>query len=87
MTLVTQLQVTELLKYRTNSVALSPQVNYTDWETATGRRILVSTFVDRGLSRGQRSGTPTADLNINKVLFVNVIRHRRGLCSNDGHDL
>jgi hypothetical protein len=27
---------------------------------ATGRRILVPTFVDRGVSRGQRSGTPTA---------------------------
>jgi hypothetical protein len=27
--------------------------------TATGRRILVPTFVDRGMSRGQRGGSPT----------------------------
>jgi hypothetical protein len=37
----------------TNSVAFSPQANYTDWATATGRRILVA-------SCGQRGGTPTA---------------------------
>jgi hypothetical protein len=33
------------------SVALSPQANYTDWATATCRRNLVPTFVDRGVSR------------------------------------
>jgi hypothetical protein len=38
-------------------VALSPQANYTDWATATWRN-LVSTFVDRGVSRGQRGGSP-----------------------------
>jgi hypothetical protein len=43
-----------------NSVAFSSQANYTDWATATGRRILMPTFMDRGVSRGQRSGTPTA---------------------------
>jgi hypothetical protein len=32
-----------------NSVALSPRANYTDWATATCRRNLVSTFVDRGV--------------------------------------
>jgi hypothetical protein len=37
-------------------VALSPQANYTDWVTATCRRNLVPTFVDRGVSRGQRGG-------------------------------
>jgi hypothetical protein len=41
-------------------VALSPQTNYTDCSTATGRRISVPTFVDRGVLRGQRGGTPTA---------------------------
>jgi hypothetical protein len=45
---------------KTNSVAFSPQANYTDWATATGRRILVPTSVDRGVSHGQRGGTPTA---------------------------
>jgi hypothetical protein len=40
------------------SVALSPRANYTDWATATCRRNLVSTFVDRGVSRGQRGGSP-----------------------------
>jgi hypothetical protein len=43
-----------------NSVALSPQANYTDSTNATGRRILVATFADRGVSRGQRGGTLTA---------------------------
>jgi hypothetical protein len=41
------------------SVALSPRANYTDWATATCPWNLVSTFVDRGVSRGQRGGSPT----------------------------
>jgi hypothetical protein len=44
---------------QTNSVALSLQANYTDWVTATSRRNLVSSFVDRGVWRGQRGGSPT----------------------------
>jgi hypothetical protein len=44
---------------QTNSLALSPQANYTDWSTATCRRNLVPTFEDRGVSRGQRGGSPT----------------------------
>jgi hypothetical protein len=47
-------------KQKTNSVAFSPQANYTDWATATCRRNLVLTFMDRGVSRGQRGGAPTA---------------------------
>jgi hypothetical protein len=47
------------LLYKTNSVALSPRANYTDWATATCRRNLVSTFVDRGVSRGQGCGFTT----------------------------
>jgi hypothetical protein len=46
-------------KKQTNSVALSPRANYTDWATATCRRNLVPTFVDRRMSRGQRGGSPT----------------------------
>jgi hypothetical protein len=42
-----------------NSVAFSPQANYTDGATATYRRILVPTFVDRGVSRGLHGGSPT----------------------------
>jgi hypothetical protein len=45
---------------QTNSVAFRQQANYTDWATATGQRILVPTFVDRGMSLGQRGGTSTA---------------------------
>jgi hypothetical protein len=45
---------------KTNSVALSPRANYADWGTTTCRRNLVPTFVDRGVSRGQRGGSPTA---------------------------
>jgi hypothetical protein len=37
-----------LVHKQTNSVALSPQANYTDWATATYRRNLVPNFVDRG---------------------------------------
>jgi hypothetical protein len=40
------------------SVPLGQQANSTDWATATCRRNLVSTFVDWGVSRGQR-GSPT----------------------------
>jgi hypothetical protein len=46
-------------KKKTNSVALSTQANYTDWATANCQRNLVPAFVDRGVSRGQRSGSPT----------------------------
>jgi hypothetical protein len=46
-------------RLRTNSMTLSPQVNYTDWATATCLRNLVPTFVDRGMSRGQRGGSLT----------------------------
>jgi hypothetical protein len=49
---------------KTNSVALSPQANCTDWWTATCRRNLVPTFVDWGVSRGQRGGSPTV-VNLN----------------------
>jgi hypothetical protein len=40
-------------------VAFSPQENYTDWVTASCWRNLVPTFADRGVSRGQRGGSPT----------------------------
>jgi hypothetical protein len=46
--------------YHPSYVALSPQANYTDWATDTCRRNLVSTFVDRGVSRGQRGRSLTA---------------------------
>jgi hypothetical protein len=46
-------------KTNKNSVAISPQANYTEWATATGRRILVPTFVNRAVSRGQRGGNST----------------------------
>jgi hypothetical protein len=44
-----------------NSVALSQWANYTDWVTATCRRNLVPTFVDRGVSHGQCSRYPRVD--------------------------
>jgi hypothetical protein len=40
-------------------MAFSPQANYTNWSTASGRQILEPTFVDRGVLRGQRSGSLT----------------------------
>jgi hypothetical protein len=33
----------------TNTVALSPRTNYANWATATCRRNLVPSFVDRGV--------------------------------------
>jgi hypothetical protein len=44
---------------KTDSVGLNPQANCTDWATATCRRNLVPTFVDRWVSRDQRGGSPT----------------------------
>jgi hypothetical protein len=41
-----------------NSMALSPQAKYTDLATATCRRKFVPTSMDRGVSRGQRGGSP-----------------------------
>jgi hypothetical protein len=43
-----------LKQNKTNSVDFSPQANYRDRATAIFRRILVPTFVDRGVSLGQR---------------------------------
>jgi hypothetical protein len=59
---------------QTNSVAPSPRANYTDWATATCRLNLVSTFVDRGVSRGQRGGSPTV-VNLSFLLFFQVAPH------------
>jgi hypothetical protein len=42
-----------------NSVAFSPQANFTDCATATCRRNLVPNFGDRWVSRGQRSESLT----------------------------
>jgi hypothetical protein len=56
---------------KTYSVALSPRANYMDWATATCRRNLVSTFVDRGVSRGQRGGSRT----VVNLSFLNRSRY------------
>jgi hypothetical protein len=39
-----------------NSVAFSPQANYTDWATAAGRRILLPNFADRRYCRPDDGG-------------------------------
>jgi hypothetical protein len=63
-------------------MAFSQQANYTDWATATGRRILEPTFVDRRVSRGQRGGSLTAVnlsfLERGRHIFFQVAPH---LCS------
>jgi hypothetical protein len=53
--------------------------NYTDFANATGRRILGPTFLDRGVSRGQRGGTPT-DVNLSfldrsRYVFLQAAPH------------
>jgi hypothetical protein len=63
---------------QTNSMALSPRTNYTDWSTATCRRNLVPTFVDRGVSRVQGGGSPTvvnlSCLDRYKVLYMKYLQ-------------
>jgi hypothetical protein len=54
----TMLAITSNKQTNSNSVALSPQANYTDLSAATCHRNLVLTFADRGVSRGQRDGSP-----------------------------
>jgi hypothetical protein len=49
---------------QSNSVAFSPQVNYTVWVIAAGRWILVPNFTDRRVSRGQRGGHPRPLISI-----------------------
>jgi hypothetical protein len=49
---------------KTNSMAFSPQANYTNWATATCWQNLVPTCADRGVSRGQRGESPTV-INLN----------------------
>jgi hypothetical protein len=44
---------------KTNSVAFSPQANYTNWATATCRWNLVPSFADRVVLRGQHGESPT----------------------------
>jgi hypothetical protein len=62
-----------------NSVVFSRQANYTDWATATSRRNLVPTFSDRGVSRGQRGGSPTvvnlSFLDRSCYFFFQVVPH------------
>jgi hypothetical protein len=48
---------------RENSGAFRPKGNYPDWSVAAGWRILVLTFADRGVSRGQHGGS-SATVNL-----------------------
>jgi hypothetical protein len=50
---------TQFKQTKTNSVALSPQANYTDWTNATCQRNLVPTLVERGVLHGQCGGSLT----------------------------
>jgi hypothetical protein len=54
-----------------NSVAFSLQANYTEWVTAICWRNLVLTFADRGMSRGQRGGSPT----VGNISFLDRSRY------------
>jgi hypothetical protein len=67
---------------KANSSAHSPQANYTDWATATCRRNLEPTFADRGVSLGQRGGSPTvvnrSFLDRSRYFLLQVAPH---LCS------
>jgi hypothetical protein len=62
----------------TNSVTLSPQTNYTDWATATCWGYLVPTFVDRGVSRDKRGGSP-------EVVSLSFLDRSRYFCLRSSH--
>jgi hypothetical protein len=71
------MQTNKQTNKQTYSVALNPRANYTDRATATCRRNLVPTFVDRRVLRGQRGGSPTA-INLSlpePLLFFQVAPH------------
>jgi hypothetical protein len=56
---------------KTNAVAFSLQANYTDRATATCWRNFVPTFADRGVSRGQRGGSPkVVNLSFQMLKFL-----------------
>jgi hypothetical protein len=77
----TSTAVTGINKNKTNAMPFSMQVNYTDCAKASDRRILVQTFADRGVSRGQRGGNPTSVNQFSRpepLLFFQVAPH---LCS------
>jgi hypothetical protein len=67
---------------KTNSVAFSPEANYSDRSTGHCWRSLVPTFADRGASRSQRGGTFKAVnlsfLDQSRYVFFQVAPH---LCS------
>jgi hypothetical protein len=74
---ITKLKRNYIWEYnKNNTVALSPRANYTDWATATCRRNLVPTVVDRGVSRGQRGESPTVVRTKNVEYHFSKIRHR-----------
>jgi hypothetical protein len=60
-------------------MAFSPQANYTNWATAAGQIILVPTFADRRMSRGQRGGSPTvvnlSFIDLSRFIFFQVASH------------
>jgi hypothetical protein len=63
----------KVLNKQTNSVALGPQANYTERGTATCRRNLVPTFVDRGVAwSARRESVYMADA----VLLTYVLKVR-----------
>jgi hypothetical protein len=45
---------------------LSPRANYTDRAIAACRRSLLPRFADRGVSRSQRGGSPTAVISVTR---------------------
>jgi hypothetical protein len=58
--------------WKKNSVAFSPQANYANWTTATCWRNLVPTLADRGVSCGQRGGSPTV---VNQIPHSGSIKY------------
>jgi hypothetical protein len=66
-------------------MAFSSQANYTDLATATCWRNSVPTFADRGVSRGQHDGSPTA-VNLS---FIDRSRYRniKSTCLNMFHKM
>jgi hypothetical protein len=76
---ILQFLSSSLKQKQRNSVAFSPQAKYTDSAIATCWQNLIPTFADRGVSRGQRGGSPTAvNHNFSRpepLLFIQVAPH------------
>ena len=61
---VNRLSIQVITKTKTKLRGLSPHANYTDRAAAAGRRSQCQLLADRGVSRGQRNGSPQPVISV-----------------------